>query len=101
MRGYAKLLGRHNIRINTVHPMGVATPMIQNDEFKAYHASHTEVIETSPRLLPISFLEPQDVSRKRYWLSGAKGLPCTTTMRLPAAVRSLRVGAAATNARSA
>jgi SDR family mycofactocin-dependent oxidoreductase len=68
MRGYAKLLGRHNIRINTVHPMGVATPMIQNDEFQAYHADHTDVMEISPRLLPISLLEPQDVTNAIMWL---------------------------------
>jgi SDR family mycofactocin-dependent oxidoreductase len=68
MRGYAKLLGRHNIRINTVHPMGVATPMIQNEEFQAYHADHTDVMEISPRLLPITLLEPQDVTNAILWL---------------------------------
>jgi SDR family mycofactocin-dependent oxidoreductase len=68
MRGYAKILGRHNIRVNTVHPMGVATPMIVNDQFQAYHADNTEVLEISPRLLPISLLEPQDVSNAILWL---------------------------------
>ena len=68
MRGYAKLLGRHNIRINTVHPMGVATPMIQNEEFQAYHADHTDVMEISPRLLPITLLEAQDVTNAILWL---------------------------------
>jgi SDR family mycofactocin-dependent oxidoreductase len=68
MRGYAKLLGRHNIRVNTVHPMGVATPMIVNEEFQKYHADHTDVMELSPRLLPITLLEPQDVSNAILWL---------------------------------
>ncbi len=68
MRGYAKILGRHNIRVNTVHPMGVATPMIVNEQFQAYHADNTEVLEISPRLLPISLLEPQDVSNAILWL---------------------------------
>jgi len=68
MRGYAKLLGRHNIRVNTVHPMGVATPMIENEEFRAYHADHTDVMEISPRLLPITLLDAQDVSNAILWL---------------------------------
>jgi SDR family mycofactocin-dependent oxidoreductase len=68
MRGYAKILGRHNIRVNTVHPMGVATPMIINDQFQAYHSDNSEVLEISPRLLPITLLEPQDVSNAILWL---------------------------------
>ncbi len=68
MRGYAKMLGRHNIRVNTVHPMGVATPMILNDQFPAYHNANSAVLEISPRLLPITLLEPQDVSNAILWL---------------------------------
>ena len=68
MRGYAKLLGPHNIRVNTVHPMGVATPMVINEEFQRYHADHADVLEISPRLLPITLLEPKDVSDAILWL---------------------------------
>ena len=68
MRGYAKLFGPHNIRVNTVHPMGVATPMIINDEFQKYHADHADVLEISPRLLPITLLEAQDISNAILWL---------------------------------
>ncbi len=68
MRGYAKLLGPHRIRVNTVHPMGVATPMIVNEEFQKYHADHADVMEVSPRLLPITLLEPKDVSDAIEWL---------------------------------
>ena len=68
MRGYAKLLGRHSIRVNSVHPMGVATPMVVNDEFQRYHADHADVLEISPRLLPITLLEPKDVSDAILWL---------------------------------
>ena len=68
MRGYAKLLGRHSIRVNTVHPMGVATPMVVNDMFQEFHADHSDVVEVSPRLLPITLLEPQDVTDAILWL---------------------------------
>jgi SDR family mycofactocin-dependent oxidoreductase len=68
MRGYAKLLGRHSIRVNTVHPMGVATPMVINDVFQAFHADNADVVEIAPRLLPINLLEPKDVSDAILWL---------------------------------
>ena len=42
--------------------MGVATPMVVNGEFQKYHADHTDVLEISPRLLPITLLEPRDIS---------------------------------------
>ncbi len=58
----------NNIRVNTVHPMGVATPMVVNEEFQKYHADHSDVLEISPRLLPITLLEPQDVSNAILWL---------------------------------
>jgi SDR family mycofactocin-dependent oxidoreductase len=68
MRGYAKLLGRHGIRVNTVHPMGVATPMVMNDVFQQFHAGNADVVEIAPRLLPINLLEPKDVSDAILWL---------------------------------
>ncbi len=68
MKGYAKRLGRYSIRVNTVHPMGVATPMVINEEFQRYHADHADVLEISPRLLPITLLDPQDVSNAILWL---------------------------------
>ena len=68
MRGYAKVLGPHGIRVNTVHPMGVATPMIVNEQFQAFHAENTEVLEVSPRRLPIVLLDPMDVTNAILWL---------------------------------
>jgi SDR family mycofactocin-dependent oxidoreductase len=70
MRGYAKELGPHRIRVNTVHPMGVATPMVINEQFAdLYQAGLGEkVMEVSPRLLPIQILDPIDVSNAVVWL---------------------------------
>ena len=38
MRALAHELAPHNIRINTIHPTGVATPMIVNPWFRALAA---------------------------------------------------------------
>jgi SDR family mycofactocin-dependent oxidoreductase len=70
MRGYAKLLGPHKIRVNTVHPMGVATPMVINPQFEEFYqrGENARVVEISPRLLPINILDPVDVSNAIVWL---------------------------------
>ncbi|MBL7501093.1 mycofactocin-coupled SDR family oxidoreductase [Frankia sp. CNm7] len=70
MRGYAKVLGRHGIRVNTVHPMGVATPMVMNDRFAELYEDPegARILDVSPRLLPINILEPADVTNAIVWL---------------------------------
>jgi SDR family mycofactocin-dependent oxidoreductase len=68
MRGYAKTLGQHNIRVNTVHPMGVATPMVINPVFEEFYRGGEAMLTTQPRLLPIQILNPEDVSNAILWL---------------------------------
>ncbi len=40
MRYYASALAEKNIRVNTVHPTGLATPMVVNDPVEQYFADH-------------------------------------------------------------
>lgn len=68
MRGYAKLLGKHKIRVNVIHPMGVASPMLMNPEFEAFVAERADVVDVSPRLVPVELLEVGDVSAAVLWL---------------------------------
>jgi SDR family mycofactocin-dependent oxidoreductase len=82
MRGYAKLLGRHNIRVNTVHPMGVATPMVINPQFEEFYQGGKAMLETQPRLLPIQILEPGDISDAVLWLV-SDGARAVTGVTLP------------------
>src|SRR5271168_2489652 len=42
MRYYASVLAEKSIRVNTVHPCPVATPMIQNEPFEQWGAEHPE-----------------------------------------------------------
>jgi SDR family mycofactocin-dependent oxidoreductase len=68
MRGYAKLLGPHNIRVNSVHPMGVATEMVTNPAFVAFYEENPEALMPLTRALPVSILEPSDVTDAVLWL---------------------------------
>ncbi len=67
MRGYAKLLGPHNVRVNTIHPTAVATPMIINDAFSAFRGDD-ESLTRVPRVLPVDMIQPDDVSDAVLWL---------------------------------
>jgi SDR family mycofactocin-dependent oxidoreductase len=68
VRGYAKLLGKHQIRVNAIHPAGVSSPMIVNDVFPTFHASRRDAMEPSQRLLPVPLLEERDITAALLWL---------------------------------
>jgi SDR family mycofactocin-dependent oxidoreductase len=65
MRGYANVLARHSIRVNTIHPNAVATPMIMNDPVMSWAQS----TGYPPSALPIDLMEPGDVSNAVAWLA--------------------------------
>lgn len=71
MRVYANLLAPHSIRVNTVHPSGVDTPMINNEFTRKW----IEEVATSPEkaqdlsnALPVPMLEPDDIANAVLWL---------------------------------
>ena len=69
MRSWAHWLAPHHIRVNSVHPSGVATPMIQNaaiEEFMA--AADPEVARGLSNLMPVDLLAPLDISNAIAWL---------------------------------
>lgn len=66
MRDFAMALGPYGIRVNTVHPMAVRTPMIENSFFRSN-------IEDAPpgwmaNVLGVGAIDPQDVSEAVLWL---------------------------------
>jgi SDR family mycofactocin-dependent oxidoreductase len=65
MRGYANVLARHSIRVNTIHPNAVATPMIMNEPVMAW----AQTTGYPPSALPIDLMEPSDVSNAVAWLA--------------------------------
>jgi SDR family mycofactocin-dependent oxidoreductase len=73
MRYYATTLAEKNIRVNTVHPSVVDTPMIVNDSVAQYVSQHPELNAGLANLLPVSHVEPADVTEAMVYLCGRSG----------------------------
>lgn len=69
MRTYANMLAPLKIRVNTVHPCGVNTPMVVNDVFAAFAQDHPDAAEHLRNPMPVELIEPADVTRAVVWLA--------------------------------
>jgi SDR family mycofactocin-dependent oxidoreductase len=77
MRTLANEVAPYRIRVNTVHPTNVATPMILNDStFQLFrpdipNPSQDDMVEamTALNALPIPWVEPDDVARAALFLA--------------------------------
>ena len=69
MRIYANHLAPHSVRVNSVHPAGVNTPMINNEFIREWLG---DVTATTARdmgnALPVQVLEPEDIANAVAWL---------------------------------
>ena len=68
MRALANDLAEHSIRVNTVHPAGVNTGMINNEAVGALLAEQPSAAHALSNLLPIAVLEPEEISNAVAWL---------------------------------
>ena len=67
MKNFARALGQYKIRVNAVHPMGVRTPMLDNNSF-------ADVVAHAPagwcgNVLGIDLIDPIEVSNAMIWLA--------------------------------
>ncbi|KUH99170.1 mycofactocin-coupled SDR family oxidoreductase [Mycobacterium sp. IS-3022] len=65
MRVYANLLAPHNIRVNSVHPAGVETPMIDNEFIQRWLedvVTQTGKPVDMGNALPVETLDPDDIA---------------------------------------
>jgi SDR family mycofactocin-dependent oxidoreductase len=69
MRTYANVLAPHSIRVNTIHPTGVMTPMIMNESFVSWVTHHPEIADRMTNPLPVPALDPTDVSHTVAFLA--------------------------------
>lgn len=71
-KSWAIELAPHNIRVNSIHPTGVNTPM--NDGLAALEGTTTQEIaeRSAGNLLPVPWVEPEDVSNMVLYLASDK-----------------------------
>jgi NAD(P)-dependent dehydrogenase (short-subunit alcohol dehydrogenase family) len=68
-RNYASILAVHKIRVNTVHPTGVETPMINNGLVtESYTQMPPEDMNLSGNAMPIRAVEAEDIAAAVAWL---------------------------------
>lgn len=72
MRSAANAYAQHNIRVNSVHPTGVATPMIMNEFTANSMRDNPKGSSLSANLLPVPFVEAEDVTNAVMWLVSPK-----------------------------
>jgi NAD(P)-dependent dehydrogenase (short-subunit alcohol dehydrogenase family) len=68
MRTLANELAPHSIRVNTVHPTGVNTPMVVNDFMAQVLADPGNSVNLQ-NALPVEMVEPVDISDAIVWLA--------------------------------
>lgn len=73
MRCFAADLAPHGIRVNSVHPTGVVTPMVTNDVMTSYGEKHPRLGELMGNLLPVPVVETDDVTEAVLYLVGESG----------------------------
>jgi SDR family mycofactocin-dependent oxidoreductase len=73
MRATAIDLAPHSIRVNTVHPTGVQTPMVENEIVGAYAAKHPRLGELTANPMPVASVAPQDITNAILFLVSDEG----------------------------
>ena len=90
MRTFAVELGQHSIRVNSVHPTNVNTPMFMNEGTMKLFRPDLEhpgpddmaVVARMMHVLPVGWVEPEDISNAVLFLASDEaryvtGLPVT------------------------
>jgi (+)-trans-carveol dehydrogenase len=83
MRTLAAELGQHHVRVNTIHPMTVKTPMMWNDAMVGLFipGETTATLDqdlwwsglASMNILPVGAMEPEDVTAVAMFLASDQG----------------------------
>ncbi len=79
MRTLANELAPHSVRVNTVHPTGVNTPMIHNEYMDQVLGGADAAINLT-NALPVEEVEPVDISNAIVWLASDEARYVTGVM---------------------
>lgn len=81
MRALALELGEHSIRVNSIHPTTVRTPMLINDiNFRLFRPDlesptleDVEPVYRTLNVLPVPWVEPEDIANAAVFLASDEG----------------------------
>jgi NAD(P)-dependent dehydrogenase (short-subunit alcohol dehydrogenase family) len=73
MRNWANRFGPSGIRVNTIHPTGVNSPMVNNDAFTRYVEENPDIAKDLQNILPVPLIECVDISNAILFLCSDKG----------------------------
>jgi SDR family mycofactocin-dependent oxidoreductase len=68
MQVLANDLAQHWIRVNTIHPTGVASGMIMNETVQKMVEANDPALNAMQNLLPVPILQPDDIAGAVAWL---------------------------------
>jgi NAD(P)-dependent dehydrogenase (short-subunit alcohol dehydrogenase family) len=71
MRVYAKQLAPHSIRVNTIHPTAVNTPMVANEGYAQFLVENPDVMNdpSYKNAMPVEMVEPSDIANAAVFLA--------------------------------
>ncbi|MGC0367376.1 SDR family mycofactocin-dependent oxidoreductase [Rhodococcus sp. 27YEA15] len=68
-QNYASFLANYHVRVNTVNPTGVNTPMIQNEMVEdRFTNGNPEDIKALVNAIPVDAVDPEDIANAVAWL---------------------------------
>ena len=79
MQGWALQLAPHSIRVNTIHPSGVATDMIINETTMALASAGDPWLASQQNALPLALVQPEQIAAAVAWLVSDAGAFITGT----------------------
>lgn len=73
MRTLANELAPHGIRVNTIHPTGVDTKLLDNDHVRGFLEANPTWGDNMQNALPVELLDPVDISNAILFLASDEG----------------------------
>jgi len=80
MRSWANYLGPHSIRVNSVAPTTVRTPMANNGDISAITQYAPELANSLTNAMPVEAVEARDVANAVAWLASDEARYVTGTV---------------------